>query len=140
MRFAGRMYRAGKFWLAEIPILDAMTQGYTRKETFEMVADLVETLADQDGFSVTVHAGRNGTFEVGSSDTRTMVSLLLQRQRELSGLSLAQVANRLGVSSKNAYARYERGSSVPTVEKLNELLHAVAPDRDFVLTESQART
>ena len=105
-----------------------------------MVADLVETLADQDGFSVTVHAGKNGTFEVSSSDTRTMVSLLLQRQRELSGLSLAQVANRLGVSSKNAYARYERGSSVPTVEKLNELLHAVAPGRDFVLTESQART
>ena len=48
-----------------------------------MVADLVETLADQDGFSVTVHAGKNGTFEVSSSDTRTMVSLLLQRQREL---------------------------------------------------------
>ena len=46
-----------------------------------MVADLVETLADKDGFSVTVHAGKNGTFEVSSSDTRTMVSLLLQRQR-----------------------------------------------------------
>ena len=79
MRFAGRIYRDGKFWLAEIPILDTMTQGYTRKETFEMVADLVEPLADQDGFSVTVHAGKNGTFEVSSSDTRTMVSLLLQR-------------------------------------------------------------
>ncbi len=65
-----------------------------------MVADLVEALADQDGFSVTVHAGKNGTFEVSSSDTRTMISLLLQRQRELSRLSLAQVAKRLGVSSK----------------------------------------
>ena len=81
MRFAGRIYKAGKFWLAEIPILDAMTQGYTRKETFEMVADLIETLADQDGFFVTVHAGKNGTFEVSSSDTRTLVGLLLQRQR-----------------------------------------------------------
>ena len=77
------MYRAGKFWLAKIPILDIMTQGYTRKETFEMVADLVETLADRDGFSVNVRAGKNGTFEVSSSDTRTMASLLLQRQREL---------------------------------------------------------
>ena len=83
MRFAGRMYKAGKFWLAEIPILDVMTQGYTRKDTFEMVADLVETLAAQAGFSVTVHAGKNGTFEVSSSDTRTMLSLLLRRQREL---------------------------------------------------------
>ena len=51
-----------------------------------------------------------------------MVSLLLQRKRELSGLSLAQVASRLGMKSRNTYARYEQGHSVPSVEKLNELL------------------
>ena len=140
VRFTGRMYRDGKFWLIEIPILNVMTQGYTRKEAFEMIADLVETLADKHGFSVTVHPGKSGAFEVSSSDTRTMVSLLLQRQRELSGLSLAQAAKRLGVRSRNAYARYEQGVSVPTVEKLNELLHAVAPNKDFVLTESQVNT
>jgi len=74
VRFTGRMYRDGKFWLIEIPILNVMTQGYTRKEAFEMIADLVETLADKHGFSVTVHPGENGAFEVSSSDTRTMVS------------------------------------------------------------------
>ena len=110
-----------------------MTQGYTRKEAFEMMADLVETLADKRGFSVIVDPGKSGTFEVSSSDTRTMVSLLLQRQRELSGLSLAQAAKRLGVSSRNAYARYERGASAPTVERLNELLHAAAPNQIFCI-------
>ena len=36
MRFSGKIYKDGKFWLAEIPILDAMTQGYTRKNAVEM--------------------------------------------------------------------------------------------------------
>jgi transcriptional regulator with XRE-family HTH domain len=67
-----------------------------------------------------------------------MVSLLLQRKREQSGLSLSQVADRLGSTSRNAYARYERGTSTPTVEKLNELLHAVAPNTDLVISTSKA--
>jgi DNA-binding XRE family transcriptional regulator len=117
-----------------------MTQRYAREEAFKMIADSVETLVDKHGFSVIVHPGKSGTFEVSSSDTRTMVRLLLQRQRELSGLALAQAAKRLGVSSRNAYARYEQGASVPTVEKLNELLQAIAPKEDFVSTESQVNT
>ena len=67
-----------------------------------------------------------------------MVSLLLQRQRHKSGLTLSQLAERLGARSKNAYARYEHGASVPTVDKLVELLRAVAPDRDIVVRESAA--
>jgi transcriptional regulator with XRE-family HTH domain len=63
---------------------------------------------------------------------------LLRRQREKSGLSLAEAAERLGAKSRNAYARYERGTSVPTVEKLTELLEAVAPGQDFVLQQSGA--
>ena len=114
VRFSGSVQRDGKFWLIEIPILDVMTQGYTRKEAFEMMADLVETLADKRGFSVIVDPGKSGTFEVSSSDTRTIASLLLQRQRELSGLSIAKAAKRLGVGSRNSYARDEQGASVPT--------------------------
>ena len=66
VRFAGSVYRNGKFWLAVIPILDVMTQGYARKEAFEMMADLVETLAHKHGFSVIVDPGKSGTFEVSS--------------------------------------------------------------------------
>jgi transcriptional regulator with XRE-family HTH domain len=46
------------------------------------------------------------------------------------------VARRLGSRSKTAYARYEQGRTVPTVEKLFELLAAVAPGEDFVFQES----
>ena len=79
---------------------------------------------------------RRHTFEVSASDMRPLVSLLLRRQRERSGLSLADAAARLGAKSRNAYARYERGTSLPTVEKLDALLHAVSPERDFVLHPS----
>ena len=49
---------------------------------------------------------------------------------------LADVAERLGAKSRNAYARYEQGESVPTADKLMELLVALDPGRDFVLSEA----
>jgi len=136
MRFSGKIHKEGKFWLAEIPILDLMTQGRTKKETYEMVADMVETMVNREGFKAYVYEGKDNAFEVGSSESKHMVSLLLQRKREVSGLSLSQVADRLGVTSRNSYARYEQGKSVPSVEKLNDLLHAVSPNTDIVIGES----
>ena len=136
MRFSGKIYKDGKFWLAEIPILDLMTQGRTKREAYEMVADMLDTMVNQKDFEITVFKGKKDTFEVGSSDAKYFVRLLLQRKRELSGLSLSQVAIRLGMSSRNTYARYEQGKSVPSVEKLNDLLRAVCPETDIVIGES----
>ena len=136
MRFSGRIYQDGDFWLAEIPILDVMTQGYSREEAIEMVADLVETMANAENFQADVFLGTDGSFEIGSTNPKVMTTVLLQRKRELSGFSLSQAAVRLGASSRNAYARYEQGKSVPSVVKLNELLHAISPDSDFVISDS----
>ena len=136
MRFNGKVYKDGKFWLAELPLLDAMTQGQTRKEAYAMVKDLLESLANRPGFKVTVHPGKHGDFEVSSTDPRVLISLFLRRQRERSGLSLSEAAERLGAKSRNAYARYEQGTSMPSLEKLTELYQAVAPGRDIVLHQS----
>lgn len=139
MRFQGVVRRDGSFWLAEVPVFDALTQGRSRKEALDMVGDWFVTMVGRKGFTVAVDpVGRDG-FEISAKDSRRMISLLLQRQRQKSGLSLAQVAGRLGVKSRNAYARYEQGVSVPTVEKLDELLRAVAPGRDLVLQQSAAQ-
>src|SRR6266566_5843468 len=107
MRFQGKLYKDGKFWLAEVPIFAALTQGRTRKEAVAMIADWFETLINRPSVSVTVHEGKKGEFEISASDTKAMVCLLLQRQRQLNGLSLAAAAERLGAKSRNAYARYE---------------------------------
>jgi len=138
MRFQGTLRRDGSLWLAEVPVFDALTQGRSRKEALAMVADWFVTMVDRKRFAVEVEPVSRETFEVSARDARSMVSLMLQRQRQRSGLSLAQVAERLGVKSRNAYARYEQGVSVPTIEKLDELLRAVAPGRDLVLLQSAA--
>ena len=136
MRFSGRVYKEGKWWLAEIPILEAMTQGRSRKEALEMVSDMMESMINKKGFKVEVLLGAHNEFEVGSKDIKPLIRLLLQRKRQTSGLSLSEAASRLGASSRNAYARYEQGRSVPTIEKLDELLHAVSPDVDIVIQKS----
>jgi predicted transcriptional regulator len=140
MRFQGKLYKDGKFWLVEVPVFTAMTQGHTRKEALEMIADWFATMIDRPGFSVTVYEGKKGNFEISASDTKAMMCLLLQRQRQLSGLSLAAAAERLGAKSRNAYARYEQGSSMPTVEKLDKLLQAVSGGKDFVLSPSSVES
>jgi len=61
---------------------------------------------------------------------------MLRRQRQKEGLSLTEMAKRLDVKSRNAYARYEQGKAIPTVEKLAHLLHAVQPKRDILLLQS----
>lgn len=138
MRFYGKTYKEGKFWLAELPLLDAMTQGHTRKEAYAMVEDLLESLVNRPGFKVTVHPGKHGDFELSANDPRFLISLFLRRQRERSGLSLSEAAERLGAKSRNAYARYERGTTMPSLEKLVELYQAVAPGKDIVLHHSVA--
>jgi transcriptional regulator with XRE-family HTH domain len=135
VKLSGRIWREDGFWLAEVPMLDALTQGRSEAEALRMLADLVETMADRDGFRATVTRGSENLLEVGSNDPAALASVLLRRQREKHGLSLADVARRLGARSKTAYARYEQGDSVPSVAKFFELLTAVVPGGSFVLEE-----
>lgn len=138
MKFQGSLRRDGRFWLADVPVFDAMTQGRTRREALAMVGDWFATVIDREGFAVTVEPVRGDGFEIGSSDARAMIGLLLRRQRERSGLSVTEVARRLGLRSQGAYVRYERGLAVPTLDKLDELLRVVAPGCSLVLQQSAA--
>jgi len=132
MRFPGKVTKDGRFWMVEIPAFDALTQGRTKREALAMAEDLIETMADVRGFEVTAYPTGKETFEVGANQLGTLLALLLRRQRERRGLTLAEAAERLGQTSKNAYARYEQGKAMPTVEKLEELLRAIAPDQRIV--------
>ncbi|MGA8808122.1 MAG: helix-turn-helix domain-containing protein [Thermoanaerobaculia bacterium] len=136
MRFEGKLTRAGRFWLAEIPLLDAMTQGRTRREALQMIGDWLETMIDRRDFRASVYPRGTREFEISGNDAGAMTALLLRRRREASGASLREIASRLGASSRNAYARYERGASVPTLAKLDALLKAASPKGDFVIRES----
>ncbi len=138
MRLAGRVFKVGKFWAIEVPILGVVTQGYTKKEAYEMIADAIESLVNKKGFKVEVFPGKGDYFELGSPDLSSLTAFLLRRQRMKQGLTLVEVAKRLGAKSHNTYARYEQGKSIPTIEKFSKLLSALSPDNDFVLVESQS--
>lgn len=137
MKFQGKAFKNGKFWLADIPFLELMTQGRTKKELLLMVEDLFVTLADKKGFEVNVKCTKDGILEIGSNDNKVMVGLLLKRKRQLNNLTIQQVAERMGSTSKNAYARYEQGKTLPSINKLQDLLNATGPFSDLVI--SQAR-
>ena len=136
MRLAGRVLKIDKFWMIEVPLLCVVTQGLTKKEAYEMIADVIELLVDIEGFEIEVFPGPGEYFEIGSGDVVSLTAFLLRRQRTDHGLSFAEVAERLGAKSVNTYTRYEEGKSVPTIEKLDQLLTAISPGEDFVLMES----
>ena len=135
MRFAGRVFTNSGLWAIEVPILDVVTQGHTKKEAFAMIADAIECLVNKKGFRVDVFPGKGDYFEVGSSDQAALSAFLLRQQRKKSGMTLMEVAKRLGAKSHNSYARYEQGRAVPTIEQFSKLLSAVSPDSAFVLVE-----
>lgn len=137
MRFAGRVFKSGRYWAIEVPMLTVFSQGRTKKEAFDMISDAIETLVNKPGFKIRLFPGKGEYFEIGASDESALTAFLLKSERAKSGLTLAEVARKLGSKSLNAYARYEQGRTVPTVPKLSELLAAVASRKDFVLTESQ---
>jgi len=132
MRFEGRVKKDGRLWLVEIPAFDAVTQGRTKREAFAMAEDLIETMADAKGFQVTAYPSGGEIFEIEANRIGTLIALLLRRQRERHGLTLNEAAERLGQRSRNAYARYEQGKAMPSVEKLEQLLKAIAPDQRIV--------
>ncbi len=138
MRFAGRVVKSGRYWAVVVPILDVATQGRSKKEALEMIADAVKSLVNKPGFRALVFPGSGSTFEIGASDDAALAALLLRRARARAGLSLAEVAARLGAKSVNGYARYEQGRSVPSIRKLSRLYAAVNRTGDFVLTESRS--
>ena len=47
-----------------------------------MVEDLFVTLADKEGFEVSVKCSKDGVLEIGSNDNKVMAGLLLKRERQ----------------------------------------------------------
>jgi len=79
----------------------------------EMLRDAARLLADDDGFELLVYPGKGQRFEAGSENEATFYALMLKRQRQARGLSLKDVSERLGMKSRNAYARPSRDAPLP---------------------------
>lgn len=115
--------KSGRWWAVEIPALEAFTQARTRSEALTMAAAVVDDLAGRSlGTSAHFEAGR---ILIQAEDAAGLISLVLRQKRSRAGLTLQQMAKRLGSTSPNVYARYEQGRAMPSVAILDRLLRAV---------------
>lgn len=115
--------KSGKWWAVSIPALQAFTQGRTRAEALENAASVVDDLADRKLGTKARFDGE--TILIQADDTAGLVALVLRQRRSIAGLTLKQMASRLGGTSPNTYARYEQGRAMPSVAVLDRLLRAV---------------
>lgn len=139
MELGGNLWKSGKFWLIEVPAIEVMTQGLSRKEALNMIKDAIEGLVDcyfpneAEGFSVSVKDYKKGIIGVSSSNNSLMLAFSLKRQREMSKSTVREVSKRLGSNYPNAYARYEKGRTRISLDQYERLLHAVNPQQNFHL-------
>ncbi|MBS0622389.1 MAG: helix-turn-helix domain-containing protein [Verrucomicrobia bacterium] len=134
MEMEGKVWKSGKVWLVQIPALDAMTQGKTRKEVLKMAEDLVFEMAqsyfnddESKDFAVAVIDYKQGVIGVTCNNNKLLLALSLRRQREKSGSTVREASERLGSKSPNAYAQYERGRTNISLDRYEELLMAANP-------------
>lgn len=135
VKFEGRVFKSGKIWSVEVPTLDVVTQGKSKKNAYFMIKDAVELLVDHTGFEVEVTplSGDKFLLRAGrSEDDKYLVALLLKQQRAKYGLSLSQVAEKLGIT-KHAYAQYEQARSLPSLTKIEEFVYAMSKHAHLVV-------
>lgn len=133
MTFEGKIEKNSGVWLISIPLLDIMTQGRTKKEAFEMLGDLILSFLDYpENLSIEFDNVKGSDFLVRPSNPKEIMPFVLQRLRQASGLSLADIREKLNLKSRNAYARYEKADCDPTYTKLNQLLSATGYEMKLV--------
>ena len=135
MKIEGKLEKkAGeKIWGVDIHEIGIFTQGRTKKEAFKMAKEAIELIVNLEGFEVVVKPAQNNSFFIIPNNTGPILAMILRQKRVDSGLSIRDVARRLGQSSPNSYGRYENGKNIPTIEKFDELLAAIDPGLSSVL-------
>lgn len=139
MELEGKIWKDGRFWLVEVPSLDIMTQGFSRKEALFMVEDAIQGLIacyfpeESKEFKITIQDDKTGVFGVSTNNNSLMLAFSLRRQREISKSTVREVSERLGSTSPNAYARYEKGRIRISLDQYERLLQAVNPYQQFRL-------
>lgn len=133
MELEGKVWKEGKFWLAEVPSLNVMTQGKSRKDAIFMIEDAIGGLIccyfkdkASEEFEIQINDYKD-VIGITSTNTKLLMAFSLKRQREMSGSTLQEVAERLGSKSPNSYAQYEKGRINISLDKYERLLEAANP-------------
>lgn len=99
-----------------------------------MAKDAVECLLETSTGEVAVFELSGNAFCLACKDESALMSLALRQQRSNHQLTIREVAARLGSKSPTSYSRYERGSTKASLDKFGQLLRAIDPSLDPVIT------
>jgi hypothetical protein len=133
MLIEGRLSKIGKQWTAEIPLLQTMVAAKPM-EPVEHALDKLEDLAKDHGLRLNILSKEEEKFFVEIQNLEDFFPLVLKRKRIAKKLSIADVAKRLGNSSRNSYAQYEYGKTKLTLQKYAEILHVIDPQLQIVVS------
>ncbi len=126
MRLVGNYYKDGKFWLCELPFIQLMDQGRTKKECLIMIKDAIEILINDKEFKCEVTELGNGKFAVGTSQVKTLAAFVVRRLREAQGLTIREAGTLLGMKSHTEYARHESGKVAMNMETFNRYVEVLS--------------
>ena len=118
-----KIWKEDGFWVGLVPALDASTQGHTKKELLSMLEDLVTNMIPTKA-TVGI-APIKGEVYIEVNPSKAILPVILKRQRMKAGLTVREVAKRLGYTSHNNYSAYETGKMEPSFEKFQELLRGI---------------
>ena len=126
MILKGKVWKDGKFWLIECKELGVLTQGHSKTEAFEMMADWVHTALDDSSVNIEFTEGtRDGVFEIRFSDVQKVYALLIKYARESQDLTFSDVARRLKLRSRSNAKHYESGKNSMTIGTFHKVMRAL---------------
>ena len=134
MLVQGNYYKIGNQWLAEIPLLQSIISAPPGGDK-AVLMDSVREMARQFKIDINlVNSSDVGKFFFRVENIDQFLPIILKRARLAKKLSIGDVVKRLGYSSRNSYAQYEYGKTRLTFVKYGELMNAIVPERETVLT------
>ena len=135
MKIEGKLEKktGERVWGVSIPEIGIFTQGKSKSDAYKMAKEAIELVVELRGFEVSIEPSSNNDFFIIPNNIGPILAMILRQKRIDNGLSIRDVANRMGQSSPNSYGRYESGKSTPTIEKFDELLTAIDPNLSSIL-------
>jgi predicted RNase H-like HicB family nuclease len=87
MEFEGRLWKEGRYWLVEVPVLGTMTQGKSKKDALRMIEDAVAGLIEchfegtvRSKLGIKAFLREDNVIGLTADDTETLLAFSLIRQ------------------------------------------------------------
>lgn len=128
MEFVAKLLKEKQYWVVELDEFGGpLTQGRTKNEAVFMLQDLFqEMIFDQLNKKIKLDEPRLINNEILLSvPDQYAVPLLLHELRYARGQTIEDVSHLCGFKSKNAYAQYEKGRRMPSIEQFSKLLEVL---------------